>query len=73
MNKANPRSEGRRSASVRALEVCHVFSLCFEDYNNSIEKFPEYKNLLDVSFAVIVVMTTTYAIKTDAAARESLK
>lgn len=39
---------GRRNASVKALELCHLFMLRFTDFNTSLRDFPEYRTLIKV-------------------------
>lgn len=39
---------GRRSASVRALERCHLYVLQRDDFIQALIDFPEYKSVLTV-------------------------
>lgn len=39
----------RRHASVKALEMCHLYLLSFEDFHQAIGDFPEYRSVLRVS------------------------
>ncbi len=60
MNQSNGKWEGWRFATVRALEVCHVFSLGFDDFNSAIRMFPEYRNLLEVCPPAVVFNVSQY-------------
>jgi hypothetical protein len=42
------KSRTRRSATVTALDRCHLYRLSFADFQAAVADFPEYKNLLKV-------------------------